>query len=185
MGGRNSSGRIVRLDEEQDAGLYNVDCRILTFEGSRMEVAERALSAAENNFKYPLDKYIVIRYITVTIYRTTIYRPTKEAVTMAEQMALTESTYYILLSLYRPQHGYGIMQQTEALSGGRVRLAAGTLYGALNTLCDKGWIIQLPVDNGSRRKEYRLTEKGFDVLAAEVTRLRELADNGERILGEG
>ena len=43
---------------------------------------------------------------------------------MSEHVALTESTYYILLSLYRPQHGYGIMQQTERLSQGRVRLAA-------------------------------------------------------------
>lgn len=41
-----------------------------------------------------------------------------------ENLALTESTYYILLSLYHPQHGYGIMQQTEQLSGGRVHLAA-------------------------------------------------------------
>ena len=59
---------------------------------------------------------------------------------MSEHVALTESTYYILLSLYRPQHGYGIMQQTERLSQGRVRLAAGTLYGALNALCERGWI---------------------------------------------
>ncbi len=101
---------------------------------------------------------------------------------MAEMMALTEATYYILLSLVRPQHGYGIMQQTEALSHGRVHLAAGTLYGALNTLCDKGWIIQLPVEDGSRRKEYRLTEQGRSVLLAEMKRLRELVDNGERIL---
>ena len=55
---------------------------------------------------------------------------------MGETSALTESTYYILLSLWTPQHGYGIMQQTEQLSGERVRLAAGTLYGALNALCD-------------------------------------------------
>ena len=101
-----------------------------------------------------------------------------------ENFALTESTYYILLSLCTPRHGYGIMQQTEELSHGRVRLAAGTLYGALNTLCDKGWIIQLPIDDGSRRKEYKLTELGRKILAAEVQRLRELADNGERILGE-
>ena len=59
---------------------------------------------------------------------------------MNENMALTESTYYILLALAQPRHGYGIMQQTEQLSGGRVRLAAGTLYGALNALCEKGWI---------------------------------------------
>ena len=101
---------------------------------------------------------------------------------MADIPALTEATYYILLSLYTPQHGYGIMQQAEALSHGRVHLAAGTLYGALNTLCDKGWIIQLPVDDGSRRKEYRLTQSGLAILVNEVRRLRELADNGEEIL---
>ena len=96
--------------------------------------------------------------------------------------ALTEATYYILLSLYRPRHGYGIMQQTEELSGGRVRLAAGTLYGALNTLCDKGWIVLKAADEDSRRKEYKLTATGLKVLNKEVARLRELADNGEKIL---
>ena len=103
---------------------------------------------------------------------------------MADSIALTESTYYILLSLISPQHGYGIMQQVEEMSSGRVRLAAGTLYGALNTLCDKGWIILLPVEDGSRRKEYKLTEKGKNILVQEVKRLRELAENGERILKE-
>ena len=101
---------------------------------------------------------------------------------MPDSYALTESTYYILLSLLSPQHGYGIMQQTEEMSRGRVRLAAGTLYGALNTLCDKGWIIQRPVEDGSRRKEYKLTDKGKAILTNEVARLKELADNGERIL---
>ena len=72
---------------------------------------------------------------------------------MAESLVLTESTYYILLSLVVPRHGYGIMQQAEQLSGGRVRLAPGTLYGALNALCEKGWILPLPVTGDSRRKE--------------------------------
>ncbi|MBQ6295709.1 MAG: helix-turn-helix transcriptional regulator [Firmicutes bacterium] len=103
---------------------------------------------------------------------------------MVENIALTESTYYILLSLVSPQHGYGIMQQAEELSKGRVRLAAGTLYGALSAMVDKGWIEQLPVESGSRKKEYQLTEKGRSVLEKEVDRLRELADNGERILGK-
>ena len=103
---------------------------------------------------------------------------------MADSAALTESTYYILLSLVSPQHGYGIMQRTEEMSRGRVRLAAGTLYGALNALCDKGWILPLPVEDGSRRKEYALTEKGRLILIREVARLRELADNGEKALRE-
>ena len=102
---------------------------------------------------------------------------------MVENIALTESTYYILLSLVSPQHGYGIMQQTEELSHGRVRLAPGTLYGALTSMTDKGWIVQLPVEDGSRRKEYRLTENGRNVLKKEIARLKELVRNGETILG--
>ena len=57
--------------------------------------------------------------------------------------ALTEAVFYILLSLDAPLHGYGIMQNVENLSGGRVRLAAGTLYGALATLTERGWIVSL------------------------------------------
>ena len=103
---------------------------------------------------------------------------------MNDNPVLTESTYYILLSLYTPQHGYGIMQRTEALSGGRVRLAAGTLYGALTSLCDKGWIAPLPVDENSRKKEYQLTAKGLEVLKNELNRLRQLVANGETVLKE-
>ena len=102
---------------------------------------------------------------------------------MNNELALTESTYYILLSLYTPRHGYAIMQRTEELSRGRVRLAAGTLYGALSAMTEKGWIVQLAGESGSRKKEYQLTERGLSVLRVETERLRELADNGEMILG--
>ena len=98
-----------------------------------------------------------------------------------QPIALTEAVYYILLSLDEPLHGYGIMQNVEQLSGGRVRLAAGTLYGALNTLLDKGWIEALPETESSRRKEYRITETGRQAVQAEIGRLRELLQNGENI----
>ena len=104
---------------------------------------------------------------------------------MGTYAALTESTYYILLALYRPRHGYGIMQQVQNLSEGRVRLAAGTLYGALNSMCEKGWIIPCGGDEESRKKEYKLTAVGLDVLKQELKRLRELVDNGESVLREG
>ena len=100
---------------------------------------------------------------------------------MAES-ALTESTYYILLSLYKPLHGYGIMQRTAELSGGRVRLAAGTLYGALNAMVDRGWIALLPGDG--RKKEYQLMPKGLDVLKNELERLRELVASGDMVMKE-
>ncbi len=96
--------------------------------------------------------------------------------------ALTEAVYYILLSLIKPMHGYGIMQNVEQLSNGRVKLAAGTLYGAINTLLEKGWITAVPGEKDSRKKEYRITEKGRQVLEGEILRLRELIENGNRIL---
>lgn len=97
--------------------------------------------------------------------------------------ALTEAVYYILLSLIQPRHGYGIMQNVEQLSGGRVRLAAGTLYGAISTLLEKGWISALPGEKDSRKKEYQITALGEEVLHAEVVRLEELLENGKHILG--
>lgn len=97
--------------------------------------------------------------------------------------ALTEGVYYILLSLNTPMHGYGIMQNVELLSGGRVRLAAGTLYGAINTMLERGWIQSLPGETDSRRKEYQLTNAGRSVLQEEIHRLDELLSNGKRILG--
>lgn len=96
--------------------------------------------------------------------------------------ALTEAVYYILLSLMKPMHGYGIMQNVEQLSNGRVKLAAGTLYGAINTLLEKGWIVSLPSEKDSRKKEYQITEQGKQTLEIELIRLRELIENGNRIL---
>ena len=87
--------------------------------------------------------------------------------------ALTEAVFYILLSLDAPLHGYGIMQNVERLSGGRVRLAAGTLYGALTTLTERGWIEAVGEDEG-RRKEYRITPEGRAAVRAELARLQEL-----------
>lgn len=96
--------------------------------------------------------------------------------------ALTEAVYYILLSLLTPMHGYGIMQKVEKMSGGRVRLAAGTLYGAINTLLEKNWIEALPTMDDSRKKEYCITELGKTALQEEMKRLDELLMNGRQLM---
>lgn len=98
-------------------------------------------------------------------------------------IALTEAVYYILLSLIQPLHGYGIMQNVENLSAGRVRLAAGTLYGAINTMLEKDWIKALPGEKNSRKKEYVITDLGRKILDNEILRLKELLLNGTHILG--
>lgn len=100
-----------------------------------------------------------------------------------ENIALTEAVYYILLSLHAPAHGYGIMQKVEELSSGRVHLAAGTLYGAISTLLEKGWITGLPGERNSRKKEYLITVSGKEAATNELARLHELVENGESIIG--
>ena len=96
--------------------------------------------------------------------------------------ALTEVTFFILLSLYTPKHGYAVMQFIEDKTDGRLSLGAGTLYGALNTLQDKGWISPLGNVNG-RTKEYRITEQGKQVAEKELTRLQSLVQTAESIIG--
>lgn len=97
--------------------------------------------------------------------------------------ALTEAVYYILLSLYKPLHGYGIMQNVKELSSGRVILGAGTMYGAINTLLEKDWIKSVNIDRDSRKKEYEITALGKAVVQDELKRLEELLANGKMIAG--
>ena len=95
--------------------------------------------------------------------------------------ALTEAIYYILLALQEPLHGYGIMQKTSSMSKGRLVLSAGTLYGAISNLLEKGWIVPCgeSSDTDGRRKMYQITDKGQEVLLAEYERLEELVENGK------
>ena len=101
-----------------------------------------------------------------------------------ERGALTEAVYYILLSLHVPMHGYAIMQNIERLTGGRVVLGPGTLYGAINALLQKKWIAAVSAEKDSRKKEYVITDTGRSVFEGELIRLIELIRNGEGITKE-
>ena len=96
---------------------------------------------------------------------------------------LSESSFYILLSLSQPLHGYGIIKNVESLSAERIKLGAGTLYGALDKMVKKKWIIK-PKRTGDsgRRKIYELTQLGREILRNEVGRLRELVKHGQQAL---
>lgn len=100
--------------------------------------------------------------------------------------ALTEAVYYILLALQEPLHGYGIMQQTVSLSRGRLSISAGTLYGALSNLLEKGWIKPYGESEGKdgRRKQYHITETGRAALNDEFARLEELVENGRKFINK-
>jgi DNA-binding PadR family transcriptional regulator len=102
----------------------------------------------------------------------------------SDRVALTEAVFYILLSLYAPMHGYGIMQNVRELSNERVNLGAGTLYGAINTLLEKDWIQSIEGDKDSRKKEYVITALGKSMVKGEISRLEELIRNGKLINGD-
>lgn len=93
---------------------------------------------------------------------------------------LTEAFYYILLALRKPNHGYGIIQEVDELTKGRVVLGAGTLYGALQTLEKRKWIKIYSEDESSRKKkEYIITKEGIDAFNSELSRLNELVENAK------
>lgn len=98
-----------------------------------------------------------------------------------ENEPLTESCFYILLCLYKGHnHGYGIMQQSAVMTNGRVKIGAGTMYGAFSNLRKKNYIIEHGEDD--RRKSYALTDVGREVLRKELERLKELVANAETII---
>ena len=81
-----------------------------------------------------------------------------------KETPLTEAFFYILLALRRPNHGYGVIQEVEELTKGRVVLGAGTLYGALQTMQKREWIRIYSQDTESRKKkEYIITDTGRSV----------------------
>lgn len=105
---------------------------------------------------------------------------------MDKNQPLTEAIFYILLAARRPIHGYGIIQEVAEMTGGRVNLGPGTLYGAINTLLDRGWLELYSVQDYSRKKkEYRITPAGRAAFRAEMDRLRELTANGEKMEEDG
>ena len=95
----------------------------------------------------------------------------------SKHLPLTEATYYILLSLVTPKHGYAVMQEAKEISAGAVRLAPGTLYGALTSL-EENKLISM-IGKEGRRKIYRITPKGVQILIEQVGRLKIMLKNAD------
>ncbi len=95
-------------------------------------------------------------------------------------LPLTHLSYQVLLALADDnRHGYGIIKEVRARTGGEMELETGTLYTALKRLKDEGLIdivppAELPAGDNERRRVYRLTPFGTEVLAAESRRLAAL-----------
>ena len=103
-------------------------------------------------------------------------RQVAERTIAPEPKPLSEPVLLILLSLAeRPRHGYALMRDIETLSGGRVRLSTGTLYGALRRLLDDEWIERFEDEDTSRgRQAYCLTSQGRRNLQLEISRMKHI-----------
>lgn len=98
-----------------------------------------------------------------------------------KNLPLTETTYYILLALLEPAHGYVIMQKVEELSEYQVKIAAGTLYGAIENLLKLN-LIQSVKSEDSRRKVYVITESGKEVLLLDLERMQHMVNITKNLL---
>ncbi|MBR5294728.1 MAG: helix-turn-helix transcriptional regulator [Oscillospiraceae bacterium] len=96
--------------------------------------------------------------------------------------ALTEQMFYILLCLKDECCGMDIMTRVEQLTCGRVRVGPGTLYNLLEQFAEADFIRQTKVEG--RRRSYILTDRGRRVLRDEYQRVRVLARDYERMMGE-
>ncbi len=90
-------------------------------------------------------------------------------------LPMTETAFYILLALREERHGYGILGHVETMTNKRVRLGAGTIYGTLSKM-EKDGLIKV-MSESDRRKTYRITESGREILQTEFKRLKELVDD--------
>lgn len=93
---------------------------------------------------------------------------------------MSETAYYILLSLTEERHGYAVMQYVSGLTRERINLGAGTLYGTLSKLEKANLVIITREED--KRKYYKITKMGEEVLAAELERIEELYNNGRGVL---
>ena len=85
---------------------------------------------------------------------------------------MTETVFFILLCLRKPNHGYGIVQMVEKMTDGTIKLTPGTMYGSLSKM-EKDNVIRF-VRKEDKRKIYQITDLGLEVLQIELKRIERL-----------
>ena len=115
-----------------------------------------------------------------SIYRGEIVRMPMNSKIKRIYVPMTESGFYILFCLQQPQHGYGISQQVKQMTGGELIISAGTMYGTLSKMEKDGLIVFEKEEE--KRKLYRITELGKEILNLEINRIERLYKNSK---GEG
>jgi len=97
-------------------------------------------------------------------------------------LPLSETTFYTMICLVEPMHGYALMQKVKDISQDTVQLGAGTLYTIFSTL-EKEALIEM-ISEADRRKTYKLTPKGMHVLRLQIQRLHIMVANGQQVVNQ-
>ena len=103
-----------------------------------------------------------------------------DAHTRKVYVPMTETGFYILFCLQKPNHGYGIVQMVEKLTNSEIRLAPGTMYGSLSKM-EKDGLIRF-VNEINKRKIYEITELGKEVLDLELKRIKRLYQSSMEVI---
>ena len=103
-----------------------------------------------------------------------------DAPTRKVYVPMTETGFYILFCLQKPNHGYGIVQMVEKLTDGEIRLAPGTMYGSLSKM-ERDDLIQF-INEKEKRKIYTITELGLEVLRLELKRIKRLYHTSQELI---
>ncbi len=101
---------------------------------------------------------------------------------LKKYVPMTETAFYILLSLTEPRHGYGIVKHVEDITAGRLVLGSGTVYGTL-TKMQKDGVITVFADE-QRKTVYEITHAGKELMKAEIIRIKEIHSNAIAFEGE-
>ncbi len=102
---------------------------------------------------------------------------------LKKYIPMTETTYYTLLSVMTPRHGYAIMQYVSGLTKGRIVLGTGTLYTMVGRLVADGVIVT--VSGGEGKKSYQITDIGLELVRRETERLEKQLADGRSVINQG
>ena len=94
---------------------------------------------------------------------------------LKKYVPMTETAFYILLSLTEPRHGYGIVKHVGEITAGRLKLGSGTVYGTLLKM-QKDGVITVFADE-QRKTVYEITDAGKELMKAEIVRIKEVHSN--------
>ena len=117
-----------------------------------------------------IDIYIEVRYIEIKDIRGHMDNKLKRI-----YVPMTETGFYILFCLQKPQHGYGIGLQVKKMTDGEVSISAGTMYGTLSKM-EKDGLIAFFAEK-EKRKLYQITPLGREILDLEIQRIKRLYRN--------